>query len=576
MSAMPPAEPPSGADEGHVSGLDLEQLLTQLVDRAQDIRSAHRRLRGLLEANTSIISDLSLEVVLRRIVEAACALLDARYGALGVVSPDGHGLEQFVHVGIDDALVTEIGGLPQGKGVLGALIDDPAPISLHELSDDPRSVGFPAGHPPMHTFLGVPIAIRGEVFGNLYLTERASGDFTPEDVELASAFAATAAVAIDNARLFEDARRRQDWLRATAEVSTIVVTDDGASLRLVAEQVHRLARADIVTLVLPEAENTRLAVEVAVGVSAAELEGTSYPTAGTITGVVLDSGAPIMVADDTGPDGLVLRLRDTLPVGPAMVLPLTGGDRVRGALVVGRFTTGRRFTDSDLEMATTFAAQAAVALELAETRRDRERIRLFEERDRIARDLHDHVIQSLFAAGLTLQGVSLGLAGSEHADRIESVVETLDDSIKQIRHSIFELRDHHGPQGQGVRAAIMAVAATVAPLLGFEPAVRFGGPVDTAVDEGLADDLVAVVREGLTNVAKHAGATGAEVSLTVSAERVELRIADDGAGLGDPARRSGLGNLASRAGRHGGALTTSTPHQGSGTILLWVVPLPRP
>ncbi|MCZ4499710.1 MAG: hypothetical protein JWQ74_2263 [Marmoricola sp.] len=533
---------------------------------------AQQRLRGLLKANESIISNLALEVVLRRIVEAACELLDARYGALGVLRPDGHGLEQFIHVGIDPALVSTIGELPQGRGVLGALIEDPAPIRLHELSDDQRSVGFPPHHPPMHSFLGVPITIRGEVFGNLYLTERIGGDFTSEDVEMASAFAATAAVAIENARLFEDARRRQDWLSASAEVAVQIATASGGEpLRSIAAQVHRLARADVVTVVLPAPGNERLAIEVAVGIASEQLTGSSYPLAGTVTERVLASGEPTTV---TGQDEseLTVFLRDVLPVGPAMVLPLAGPDGFRGALVVGRLETGRPFSVSELEMATTFANQAALALELAESRAKQERMHLFEERDRIAMDLHDHVIQQLFAAGLTLQGVSMGLGDPVHVERIEGVVDSLDAAIRQIRSSIFELREHVGPQGPGVRAAVLAVVAGIGTALGFEPKVRFAGPVDTIVEGALADDVVAVVREALTNVARHAGAGTAEVSLTATAERVELRIADDGRGLGDPSRRSGLDNMTVRATRRGGTFTTTTQRNGTGTVILWVAP----
>jgi signal transduction histidine kinase len=564
-----------GAGTAHEFGptLELDELLAQLIDRAQDVRSAHNRMRGLLKANQSIISNLALEVVLRRIVEAACELLEARYGALGVVSSDGHGLEQFIHVGIDQHTVDTIGDLPQGKGVLGALIDEPVPIRLHELSDDLRSVGFPEAHPPMHTFLGVPITIRGEVYGNLYLTERAQGDFSEEDVELASALAATAAVAIDNARLFEDSSRRQDWLQASTDVSLQVVTAPGdEALRSISEQVHRLAHADVVTLVLPEAGGERLEVAVAVGIAADKLEGSAYPLPGTLTAQVLQTGEPAMVtgAEDRG--DRIVYMRDLVAIGPAMVVPLAAREGVRGALVVGRLASGRQFSPAELEMATTFANQAALALELADSRQAQEQMQLFEERDRIARDLHDHVIQQLFAAGLTLQGVSMGINDRGQADRIERVVESLDDSIQQIRNSIFALRDHLGPQGAGARAVVLEVVGEVADALGFEPEVRFAGPVDTVVDEGLAEDLIAVVREALTNVARHAGADRVELSLTASPDRVELRIADNGCGLSQVTRRSGLDNLATRASRRGGTFTTGQQHDGTGAVLVWVAP----
>lgn len=559
------------ADQGLGPTLELDELLSQLIDRAHDVRSAQQRMRGLLRANQSITSNLALEVVLRRIVEEACELLEARYGALGVLSPDGHGLEQFIHVGIDQQSVEEIGDLPQGKGVLGALIEEPAPIRLHELSDDVRSVGFPENHPPMHTFLGVPITIRGEVFGNLYLTERTNGDFSAQDVELASALAATAAVAIENARLFEDARRRQEWLSASTELAVEIATTTGdESLRSVAERVLGLARADVVTVVLPEGED-QLTVSVAVGLESTGMAGATYPLEGTLCQRVLTTGEPTMVSG-TEPSGGSLNLRDTLPIGPAMVLPLAGPDGVRGALVVGRLRTGRPFSESEMEMATTFANQAALALELAESREREKRMQLFEERDRIARDLHDHVIQQLFAAGLTLQGISMGLGDTASSGRISAVVDSLDNSIQQIRNSIFELKDHVGPQGAGVRAALLGVVREVSHPLGFEPEVRFAGPVDTIVGGRVAEDVIAVVREALTNVAKHAAATSVEISLTATTDRVELRIADDGRGLGQTTRRSGLDNMATRATRRGGTFTVTDQQDGPGTVLLWAAP----
>jgi len=560
-----------GAEGSLGPTLELDDLLAQLIGRAHDVRSAHERMRGLLRANQSITSNLALEVVLRRIVEAACELLEARYGALGVLSPDGHGLEQFIHVGIDQESVDQIGDLPQGKGVLGALIEDPAPIRLHELSDDVRSVGFPENHPPMHTFLGVPITIRGEIFGNLYLTERRDGDFSAQDVELASALAATAAVAIENARLFEDARRRQEWLAASTELAVEIATDPGdEALASVAERVLQLARADVVNVVLPEGVD-RLAVAVAVGLDAHGIEGATYPLDGTLCQQVLTTGEPTMVTGTEPADG-TLHMRDTLPIGPAMVLPLAGPDGVRGALVVGRLSTGRPFSDSEMEMATSFANQAALALELAESRLRQEKMQLFEERDRIARDLHDHVIQQLFAAGLTLQGISMGLQEPVAAERISAVVDMLDSSIQQIRNSIFELKDQRGPQGAGARAAVLDVVSEVRQPLGFEPEVRFAGPVDTIVDGRLAEDVVAVVREALTNVAKHSGASSVEVSLTASTDRVELRISDNGRGLGPSTRRSGLDNMATRAARRDGTFVVTAQHDGSGTVLLWAVP----
>ena len=535
---------------------------------------AEERLRGLLRASQSIVSDLALEVVLRRIVEAACDLLQARYGALGVLDPEGNGLEQFIHVGIDGPTADLIGTLPAGKGVLGALIDDPRPIRLEHIADDPRSVGFPEHHPPMRGFLGVPITVRGAVFGNLYLTERLSGSFTDEDVELARALAASAAVAIENARLFEDARRRQEWLAASTSATVQILSSPAEeALAVVAETVHRLAEADVVTVVLPSADGRRLSVPVAVGQEAESLMGASYEIEGTLTEHVLSTGRPVMVNDPDDAEGRLVFLRGFVPVGPVMVLPLAGRDDPRGTLVVARLADRPRFRATDLETATTFATHTALALELADARRAAQRMAIFEERDRIARDLHDHVIQQLFAAGMSLQGIGLGLGDRPEAQRVEQVVDSLDAAIKQIRASIFQLRDHLGPQGLGIRAAVLELVSEVAAGLPTEPDVRFSGPVDSVVDATLADDVLAVVREALTNVSRHAEAEEVVLGLTATSTLLELRIADDGRGLGPSSRGSGLDEVVRRAVRRGGSCVIDELRPGVGTVLRWQVPI---
>lgn len=264
------AVPQASAELAFADGprLELDQLLTQLVSRAEDVMAAQGRLRGLLAANRMIIGELALPVVLRRIVEAACRLVNARYGALGVLAPDS-GLQEFIYVGIDDETAARIGPLPSGKGLLGALIDDPRPIRLRTMSDDLRSVGFPPEHPPMSSFLGVPVRVRDEVFGNLYLTEASSGQFSAEDEELVTALAATAGIAIENARLFARAEQRQNWLQASAQITQQLLSAEGEDpLQLIARQTREVADADIVTVVLPTANPERLMVEVAAGAEA--------------------------------------------------------------------------------------------------------------------------------------------------------------------------------------------------------------------------------------------------------------------------------------------------------------------
>lgn len=560
--------------------LELDELLTQLVDRAQDVMAAQGRLRGLLRANRLIVGDLALPVVLRRIVEAACELVHAPYGALGVIAPGG-GLEQFIHVGIPADDVARIGHLPQGLGLLGALIEDPHAIRLRNIADDPRSVGFPPGHPHMRSFLGVPIRVRGEVCGNLYLTGHDVREISAEDEELVTSLAATAGVAIENARLFEESRRRQDWLQASTEITRQLLASDGEEpLQVIARRLQQIADADVVNVVLPTPDGERLKVEVATGVGADQLVAISYPMQDTVSQLVLDSGQPVLLADISTEHGRTVHLIDVVRVGPLMVLPLVGTQRVRGALVVGRLQGRTRFTDADVDMATTFANHAAVALELADARADRARITLLEDHDRIARDLHDHVIQRLFGAGLTVESVGAGLGEDPRAPRLAQVVDDIDETIRQIRTSIFQLRGTLGPHGDAVRAQLLALVTELAPLLGFSPRVDFSGPVDALVSEAVLDDVSAVVREGLSNIARHAHAGSATVRVHAAHGQLVLEIADDGVGVGDTTRRSGLANLSQRAVARGGSFSLSSPTQRGasgdaegGTSLLWTIPL---
>ncbi|WP_019875265.1 GAF domain-containing protein [Sporichthya polymorpha] len=558
--------------------LEFDQLLLQLVDRAQELMGTQSRLRGLLAANTAIIGNLALPVVLRRIVEVACDLVNARYGALGVLAPVG-GLEEFIHVGMDDDAVERIGHLPAGKGLLGALIDDPQPIRLRNIGDDARSVGFPANHPPMASFLGVPIRVRDEVFGNLYLSESASGRFSEDDERVVIALAATAGVVIENARLFEQSKRRQDWLQASMQIQQRLMAPGGEDpLKLIARQARLLAEADLVSVVLPAVDPEVLHVAVASGDHSAEIVGYTYPREDSMVGLALQTGQPVMLGDAAAEDRHVVHLSRVIEVGPTMVVPLIGAEGTRGALTVARQRGRRRFDDADLDMALAFANHAAVALELADARHDQERVLLLEDRDRIARDLHDHVIQRLFAAGMTLQGAA-GLREAERTARIDRVVTDIDDVIAQIRTSIFGLRGSVAQRPNAPRARLLEVVGEARRVLGFEPRVRFGGPVDTMVGPDLADDLVAVAREALSNAARHAQATTVELSVTVAADALSLEVVDDGVGLGEITRRSGLDNMRVRAEQYGGTLevgpapTEHTTPNREGTHLRWTIPL---
>jgi signal transduction histidine kinase len=555
----------------HVPQLRLDDLLTQLVDRAQEALQTQERLRKLVAANQAIVGDLDLTTVLRRIVEAACELVGAQYGALGVIAPDGDGLEAFVHVGMDEEDARRIGHLPQGKGLLGALIDDPYPIRLDRIDQDPRSVGFPEGHPPMESFLGVPVRVRDEVFGNLYLSNSSKGHFDEDDEALVMSLAATAGVAIDNARLFQRSRRRQEWLAASAEVTRrILAAGDEGAVHTIVETVRRLADARMVALLRPAGDGAEVRVLAAVGEGTDRLVGERFPVAGTLSRAVLETGEPVLVDDaaEGRVDGSFLA--EVATVGPVMLVPLVASERVRGVLMTGRRFGSRRFNEVDLEMATTFATHASLALEVADARLDQERMALLEDRTRIAQDLHDHVIQQLFAAGMTVQGVAVGITDPARARMLDKVVDTLDDAVKQIRTSIFQLRPPtHG--GASLRASVLQAVTDVVPALGFEPRVTFDGPVDAVSDDALSADVLAVVREALSNTAKHAAAGSATVHLHATAASLDVTVADDGTGLAG-SRRSGLANLRDRAERRGGRLLVNEPPPDRGTRLFWSVP----
>jgi signal transduction histidine kinase len=529
-----------------------------------------------------IIGDLELPVVLRSIIEAACGLLDAPYGALGVLAPGG-GLAQFIDAGIDEATVARLADLPEGQGLLGAITDDRNLIRLADLGQDSRSIGFPADHPAMISFLGIPIRVRGEVFGNIYLSGHDDDRITTEDEELIASLAATAGVAIENARLFEESHRRQDWLQASTEITRQLLARDGEDpLQVIARRLQQTAGADAVNVVLPTPDGRRLMVEVATGAGADRLRALSYPVENTVSRDVLDTGRPVLITDMADEHERTVHLSEVVSVGPLMVLPLVGMQRTRGALVVGRLRGRPLFTEADLEMATTFASHAALALELSDARSDRERVALLEDRDRIARDLHDHVIQSLFGAGLTVESVAAGLGDDDRKRRLSQVVDTIDETIRQIRTSIFRLRGPLAPGGVPVQDSVLRVAAEVAPALGFQPRVDFAGPLGSAVTDEVLHDLAAVVREGLTNVARHAAASAVSVDLRYSGGELVLEIADNGRGMGDSQRRSGLANLRERADGYGGILVVSDRpvHTGrlsgdveGGTILRWTIPL---
>ncbi|HEU5034399.1 MAG TPA: GAF domain-containing protein [Mycobacteriales bacterium] len=555
--------------------LDLRALVSEVVERVEGVALLADRLQALLQAVVAIGSQLDLDAVLRRIVETAAELADAQYAALGVLDPSGDSrLSQFITVGVDDELRAQIGDLPHGRGVLGVLINEPRAIRLANLADHPASYGFPPNHPPMRTFLGVPISVRGEAFGNLYLTEkRGGGEFTEQDEQVVLALASAAGLAVQNARLYEQAQRRQRWLEAASDITTRLLA--GATAKDVfptlVEQARELAHADLALLALPRTDG-RLDVAVADGDGAEALRG-GVISEQSLAAAVMRDGTPIAVNDARTDPRVWPGLLRAAGVGPALYVPLGSADNTLGTLVVARVGDKAGFGDEVLRLVESFAGQAAIALRLGAAAADREQLAVLGDRDRIARDLHDLVIQRLFATGMALEGAVRGMEPPEKAARVRQAVDDLDGTIKEIRTTIFALQQPAPHSGEGLRSALLTAIRAAAGSLGFEPEVSFRGPVDTLVPAPVAEQLLAVVREALSNVARHAGASAAQVDVRAEPDGVQLTVTDNGKGLPAGGRRSGLANLATRARDQSGTFTATAGASG-GTVVTWRVPLP--
>jgi signal transduction histidine kinase len=550
----------------------LDELLGAVLTRVTGVLDAQERLRGLLDAVVGINADLSLERALERIVTAACTLADAQYGALGVLGGGpGRRLREFVTHGLSADQRAAIGDLPAGHGILGLIIDRPEPLRLPVLGQHPSSYGFPPHHPPMQTFLGVPIRIRDLVFGNLYLTEkRGGGTFTVEDEEVVVALAAAAGVVIENARLFEDTTLRRRWLEAAAEVSSALLTDasGSAALTLVATRAREVPGADTAAVLVPAVDD-RLQVVAVAGLPEDDLVGTYLETPGTH----LEAGAAaaVVLAGVTDDRLAPLELLGG-PAGSMVLVPLRTSVARYGVLVVGWSPSAEQaFLDTDVRLIEAYADQAALAMQVAQGREDRSRLAVFEDRDRIGRDLHDLVIQRLFAIGLTLENASRLAERPEVTTRLSAAVDDIDATIKDIRRTIFELSAP--PESRDLRAQLGDALEVVAPALGFLPHLTTVGPVDAVVGDEVRGHLLAVLREALANAARHAAATTVEVVVAVGDE-VVLTVRDDGVGYRPRERRSGVRNMTERAESLGGTLTVATRAEG-GTELVWRVPVQR-
>jgi signal transduction histidine kinase len=556
--------------------LRLDELLDELQARIDAARGTQDRVHSLLEAVLSVGRELDLPQVLRRIVEAAVVLVDAEYGALGVIGDDSR-LSEFLTVGIGEERREEIGELPSGHGILGELIRHPEPLRLPELSEHPASYGFPDHHPPMHSFLGVPIRVREKVFGNIYLTEkRGAAEFDAEDESVLSTLAVAAGVAIENARLYEETRLSERWMRASGEVTSALLsgTSGAEVLELIVEQAREIASADVGMIAEYMIGAEELRPVLAFGADAEQRSGLVLSAQDGFVAAALTTAEPVVSADIERDARTGEGESQWAGLGPVVAVPLGAGGKARGVLLLGRLAGRTPFSGADSGPLLGFAGQAALALELDERRRDAEQLALLQDRDRIARDLHDLAIQRLFAAGMTLQSAQRFVDHPEAVERLSRTVDDLDDTIKIIRSTIFGLRAHGGgaKEGGGLRGRVSEAVKVSATSFGFAPALRVEGLVDTDVPGEVADHALAVLGEALSNAVRHSGAHSVDVHLQCARGELALTVTDDGCGVPDGVARSGLKNLEDRARALGGTLTLGERPQGGGTRLVWRVP----
>jgi signal transduction histidine kinase len=553
------------------AGLRLDDLLGQLRDQLDEVVKTRDRMQGLLDAMLAIASGLELESTLERIVTAAIELIDARYGALGVLGPDG-GLSRFVYVGIDQQTRATMGHLPRGRGVLGELITDPRPLRLADLSRHAASVGFPPNHPPMRTFLGAPVRVRDEVYGNLYLTEKAGGaEFTAEDEVVVQALAAAAGIAVQNAHLFEEVISRQRRLEAAGEITTQLLSGGTAeeALQLVADRAMELSAADGAIILLAPAGSPRHEVAAHAGLSPEVIDALPMYDGGRVVAQVLGTGQPALA--DLGTIAHV----NPVGFGPVMAVPLLrSGDGMAGMIMALRRSGGEPFRRDELPLLASFADQASIVLELAAKQRTQRQLDVFADRDRIGRDLHDHVVQRLFAAGMNLQSTLQRSKEPDIRRRLQHTVDQLDKTVREIRTSIFDLHATPADAGTSLRRRLLDITAEASQGSGLSPSVRITGAVDTTVPTRLGEHAEAVLREAVGNAVRHSRATELVVDIEAR-DALRIEVTDNGIGFdSDGPRRGGLRNLERRARDCNGSFSVQAA-PGGGTRLIWSVPLRR-
>jgi signal transduction histidine kinase len=540
--------------------------------------NGHRDHRDLLfEAGLALSSERSLPAILQRIVELATQLTGARYGAIGVLGPNG-GISQFIYTGITPEQHAAIGHLPVGKGVLGALIEDARPLRLRDLHIDPRSTGFPPNHPPMRSFLGAPVTARGRVFGNIYLTEKQdAAEFDADDERAMVILAAQAGVAVENARLNEELEARVQRLDALQAIGTAILRGDesGAVVALVAGHARALLHADLASIAVPSRDHQHLTVLAADGAEAESMIGEVFPLERSVSGDAMTSGRRVVLEDAAVDDRIAQPMVRSGAFGPALFVPLAARGEPFGTLLLARRRGTQPFEEGEVLLAEVFAGQATVVLEQARLQSEVHRLQTLEDRERIARELHDGTIQSLFTVGLGLQGTASLVGEPEAVQRLHAAVEELDRVIRDLRNYIFGLEP-----GVLAEQRLGSALEDIVEEFQHRTGVVAIAEIDPAAAAALAQDaaeVVQLVREALSNVSRHAGAATCRVSLNrdPDADVVQLEIDDDGRGF-DPGSLKGtgrgLGNLRARTARLGGrAEIVSVP--GEGTTVRVAIPV---
>lgn len=528
--------------------------------------SQEDRSKALIEAGLVLSSELSLDAVLQRIVEVAAAISGARYGALGVVDHAGV-IREFITTGVTPGQRAAIGHIPVGKGLLGLLIREQRPIRIPEIGEDPRSVGFPPNHPPMKSFMGAPVTARGKVFGNIYLTEKvAATEFSEEDEQALIVLAAQAGVAIENARLYAEARRRERWLDGVREVGALIMSGAEATeaLELIARRAMELVGADLATVAIPSSDTGELTIAAAAGAHASDILGTTFPRDDSLSGDAVAAGRAILVDDASAAHAPHQPIVGVGDVGPTMLVSLAGG---LGTLTVGNRHGGRAFDNDEVQLIQTFATQAVVAIEYERAQRQAQRLLVMEDRERIGKELHDGVIQALFAVGMGLQGAAAMSTDAETARRLDDAVTEIDGAIRDLRNYIFGLRP-------GILADRQLDQALRQLAKEFEEKTEVVTVVDVDADVAAAlasraADVIQMARESLSNVGRHAHASTCRVSLRRKAGSAILEIDDDGGGFDQSESRAGgqgLANLRTRAEALGGGVDVASSAVDGTTI----------